>query len=361
MRRRLLAAVSVIAIGIVVTLPFGWTGISVVGRLLFGWASYLVRVLRRMTISWDGVVTALVCLVLFTLGLHVFLRWFHREVQQNAEPTGPHGLRWSARRTVYIVSMVIVMFVAGIAATGVAHQVGWLVRSPEPLTAIRPVRPAALLWEAPNFNLRMIGLAIFNYNSSHERLPTGKRDPKGRPLHSWQTAILPFLGARIAGPIDEDRPWNDPRNSAYFRGIVVGYLNPEIESIRSAEGYALSHYAGNRHVLGTRKALPMPSLPGGLANTILAGEVARGFKPWGDPSNLRDPLLGTSGTSENFGNPSGTGAEFLFGDGSVRFLSRTTSPGVLGRFGVPNRNPSELPKPDPATENGSRGVPAVAR
>jgi prepilin-type processing-associated H-X9-DG protein len=148
------------------------------------------------------------------------------------------------------------------------------------------------------------------------------------------TEILPGTMFIIGGRLRDDLPWNDPRNSAYFKSVVPLYLNPEIRVVRSPEGYALSHYAGNAHVLGRDRALRRVG-PEDAANTILAGEVADGFKPWGDPTNLRDPGLGVNKVSGGFGGLSGSGANFLFVDGSVRFLRDTTSRAVLRRLSGP--------------------------
>lgn len=69
----------------------------------------------------------------------------------------------------------------------------------------------------------------------------------------------------------------------------------------------------------------------------MAGEVAEGFKPWGDPTNLRDPGLGVHTMPGGFGNPTESGANFLFMDGSVRFFRDTTSREVLRRLSKPRR------------------------
>jgi len=53
----------------------------------------------------------------------------------------------------------------------------------------------------------------------------------------------------------------------------------------------------------------------------MIGEVGGGYKPWGDPSNVRDPSAGLRPGPATFGNPSGQGAFFVFADGSVRFIS----------------------------------------
>ena len=127
--------------------------------------------------------------------------------------------------------------------------------------------------------------------------------------------------------------WHDPRNSAYFKAVIPNYLNPEIGAIRNPEGYGLSHYAGNIHILNRDRASRRVG-PEDTSTTILIGEVAEGFKPWGDPTNLRDPGLGVNKVPGGFGGASGSGANFLFMDGSVRFLRNTTSREVLRRLGA---------------------------
>jgi prepilin-type processing-associated H-X9-DG protein len=147
------------------------------------------------------------------------------------------------------------------------------------------------------------------------------------------TAILPYLPVRTG--IDLTIPWDDPANSAYFRGIVPYFINPDVDALRDARGYALAHYAGNVHVVGRRRPLAPDEVTGGAANTIVAGEAAEGFRAWGDPANLRDPARGINRDPDGFGGPSGAGAQMLFLDGSVRFFTRTTGPDVLRRLGQP--------------------------
>jgi len=223
-----------------------------------------------------------------------------------------------------LVSIVVLMFVTGISAAVVVHQTGWLLASRRSLLAYR-----AAVGGSSTSNLQMIGLASSGYLSHHPALPVANTDAQGRMLHSWQTAILPFMPVKHAGDIQTDVPWDDPRNSAYFRGIVPVYLNPEIGVVRDFQGYALSHYAGNVNVLGPGRTLRLETIKGALSSTILAGEVSGQFKPWGDPTNLRDPGLGINSVPNGFGGPSGRGANFLFLDGSVRFVRTPTDPAVL--------------------------------
>lgn len=228
------------------------------------------------------------------------------------------------------------MFGAGIAATGIVHQAGWLLRSRQSLTEPRVSKPVYGDWNSVS-NLRMTALAVLNYASTQDVLPFIGVSHRPKPSLSWQAVILPYTNT-ILGDIDESLPWDHPRNSAYYRGIVPYYLNPEIGAIRDSRGYGLSHYAGNEHVLGRRTPLRPQDMTNGASNTILAGETAANFKAWGDPTNLRDPIRGISQSLDGFGGPSGMGANMIFVDGSVRFLRDTTSSKLLQQMSLPNRS-----------------------
>lgn len=297
-------------------------------RALFGWWSFATRVLPQATVTWLGVLTGGICLVLFTCGLHVFLRWLHGELRGEGEQ------RWRPRWTGAIVIGVVVMFAAGLAATGIVHQVGWLMRSRETWLEPRSLKVPRVGALPSAYNLGEIGHAVMGVSLSRDHLPLNRFDDQGRAIHSWMTALLPYMSATPKG-IDLDIGWDDPANSAHFRGFVPEFLNPDVSTIRDARGYALSHYGGNVHVVGQRRPLSLDEVTNGAANTIVAGEAAKRFKAWGDPANLRDPSRGINQDPEGFGGPSGAGAQVLFLDGSVRYLGRATSPKVLQGLSFP--------------------------
>lgn len=72
--------------------------------------------------------------------------------------------RWRLRWTAISLGVVLLMFVCGIAATGVAHQAGWLIRSEEPMFESRhsSVRVRCIS------QLREIGMSIDDYAEAHE-------------------------------------------------------------------------------------------------------------------------------------------------------------------------------------------------
>ena len=95
-----------------------------------GWAFYLYRVVPQVHINGNGVATAIICLLGFVLGLHSFLKWFVRSSRKALPDVGPPP--WRARWTAALVGITLLMFVAGMAAAGFVHQVGWLITSSNP-------------------------------------------------------------------------------------------------------------------------------------------------------------------------------------------------------------------------------------
>ena len=92
----------------------------------------------------------------------------------------------------------------------------------------------------------------------------------------------------------------------------------------------MAHYAGNTYIFGGDSPIGIRDITDGTSNTILAGSVVGGPKPWGDPTNLRDPSNGIGPGPDQFLHAPGSGgANILMCDGSVRFISENVSPNVL--------------------------------
>ena len=99
------------------------------------------------------------------------------------------------------------------------------------LPAVQMVRAAARRTACQN-NLRQVGLAILNYESTHSKFPPGQSwtAEEGQPNrldYSWQAQILPHIEANnIYDNIDFSLPYLDPSNLASVSQIVPGYLCP---------------------------------------------------------------------------------------------------------------------------------------
>jgi prepilin-type processing-associated H-X9-DG protein len=310
--------------------------IDFVGTLVLGWAWYLSRTLPNVQVASAGVSTAAVCIVLFFIGSHIFLGWLYREIETSAGRTAAPIARWKWRWTSALLAVIVLMFVAGMSVVGVTHQLGWLVSSNEPWVVSGSGARGAAARSMSTNNLKEIGLALHAYHQQHDSFPPGGTfDRQGRPLASWQAMILPYLEqSELYKRIDFSIPWNDPRNTPVFQTLIHPYLRPFVTPEKNAAGYALSHYAANVHMLGGDTPWSLFVVSDGTANTLLVGEVMTGLKPWGDPTNWRDPGLGLNQNPNGFGSPS-PGANFLMVDGSVRFIKNSVDPEVLKALSTP--------------------------
>jgi prepilin-type processing-associated H-X9-DG protein len=312
--------------------------IDIAINLTLGWVAFLARVVPGVRIGWGGVATGVVCLVLFATGSHYLLGWLYEQMRGTDGVDVPVDGRWKPRWTASLITVVVTMFFAGLATTGVAHQVGWLLTSKERLVGSNMSR-LVLRLQSVN-NLKQIGLGLSFYHDAMRTFPPGGTfDEQGRPLHGWQTMLLPYTeqGA-LFNEIDLDIPWDAPRNVKPFQTVLGAYLNPGIQPgvARDREGYALSHYAGSARVLGGNVPRAREDIKDGGSQSIMAGEIVDGFKPWGDPANWRDPAKGINRSPDGFGSPYSGGADFLFVDGSVRFLKDGIDPRVLKALSTPD-------------------------
>ncbi len=205
------------------------------------------------------------------------------------------------------------------------------------LPAVQQARVAARRAQSKN-NLKMIGLAEHMYSDVHVTFtPSGSFGENDTPHHSWQTMLLPMMDQQpLYNTIDQSAPWTDPAQRAAFTQKVPSYLDPNQAMVTSADGLALTHYTINANLAGPNKAMKLGEVTDGLSNTIMLGEVATGFVPWGDPSNARDPALGIGKGLGMFGSNYFGGANIVMADGAVRFLSENIDPAVLKALSTPN-------------------------
>lgn len=303
--------------------------------LLFGRISFLQRTLPKVTVDWWSLGIAGIALVVFVSGLHRLATWYVRADPGKSEQLAK-SIRWRFRWTASIAALVVIMFAAGVAMVGVAHQTAWMLSSRESALS-KTFAPFA-----SKANLKEIGRATSEFYDKTSSFPAGATfDEFGTPRHGWQVQLLPFLGQEpLFNTIDLDVAWDDARNLAAFSTQVPAFVNPAAGSAQrqDAAGYALTHYAANGWLMGGGPALKSADIKDGTSNTILAGDAAGNFLPWGHPLNWRDPMLGINKTDDGFGWPvkSDAGASFVFADGHVRFLSNSTDPKVLKALSTPN-------------------------
>jgi len=241
------------------------------------------------------------------------------------------------------------------------------------LPAIQQARDGARRLSCKN-NLMQIGLALRNYESAHECLPPGSVDPN-RPIKSedkgyhvgWVVQILPHLEQlSIYNAFNFSVGVYDQKNLWATQGLI------SLVSCPSSPGntYAGCHHdveapidVDNNGVLFLNSSIRREDIRDGASHTIFVGEAGASGLGWasGTRATLRNtgspinsglvppgsfgPVASPGGIDllevGGFGSGHYGGANFCFGDGSVRFLSQALALPVLRQLG--NRADGELP------------------
>lgn len=81
---------------------------------------------------------------------------------------------------------------------------------------------------ACNNRLKQISVALLNYADAHGALPPAyTTDAEGKPLHSWRTLILPWIGEeKLYASIDLTKPWDALANAEARRTPLSAYACP---------------------------------------------------------------------------------------------------------------------------------------
>jgi len=297
----------------------------------FSWLAFVDQVVPRMRVEPVAFAVSGIALGLFLTLVHLLAGWLYRGLQHTAE--NQWQFRWTALGTLLTLGLLA----AGIAVLGVIHELYWLTKAKEPLLGGSP-RIARRM--ASVRNLRSLGSGIAQHEGRLGRLPAVEPLVAGGPLHSWQTALLPYLDVELERNPNLALPWNHIDNRPCFSQVVPQFINPSLdvgEGESESQGYALSHYVANSRVMGTGTAARRSDFGSRSESTILLGEVGAGFRPWADPENVRDwtvlPPRSPSGRS----HLGGIGVQVLMSDGSVRWIRQDIDLHVLEALADPSR------------------------
>lgn len=199
-----------------------------------------------------------------------------------------------------------------------------------------------------------IGEGLDRHYTQHKGYPIGgvfARDDAGviRGQHGWMTFLLPFIGeTELYQQIDQSRPFDHPLNQNPMGQNVDLYFAEGGDRSRVGKGFAASHFAGvggevsedgrilYLGIFERDVAVKREEITDGLSNTLIVGELAGSYPPWGEPENWREIGRGLNKDPAGFGSADGNGAVFLLADGSVKFFSNKTSPKVLEKMTTRN-------------------------
>lgn len=320
-----------------------------VEQLLLGWVYFPLRTIPQMTVDGPSLLLGAISVILFVIGL----QWIGTCWLRNPTFRSEWKKIRNWRSSLVVTATLFVLFASGTALIGATHQLVWLLtdrgaRASEDagqrqLGFIASARESARRVQARN-QLRQMSVGFLLYEDSVRAFPAGGvMTEDGELVHGFAAEIGPFMGYQTH-EIDLTTPWNQSPNDWLFKCQLECFRNPSQPGpVFDAEGYGLSHWAGNVRVLPIRtvgepqRGYALSEITDGPENTILLGSVSEEFKPWGHPANLRDPALGINRSPNGFGGPSQwRGAMFVMCNGSVVFLSEDTDPGIMTALATPD-------------------------
>jgi prepilin-type N-terminal cleavage/methylation domain-containing protein len=272
-----------------------------------------------------------------------------------------------ARRAFTLIELLVVIAI-------IAILIGLL------LPAVQKVREAAARLQCQN-NLKQIGLAMHNYHDTHKAFPVGYYDPTpwpqldNGPGWGWGAFLLPYLEQdNLYRRINFNLDVGDPANAAARTTFLPIYFCPSDDQLitftitdsgsnswQVAQG---SYVAcnGNDGVddfttpphtgpfVRAVKGYRIGDIPDGLSNTMFVGDRTSrlSYSTWvGGPTGALNPFLQAPGNfgaevtllmchagptgpntpgvfdADSTSSPHLTGVPFVFGDGSVHYLSNS--------------------------------------
>ena len=162
------------------------------------------------------------------------------------------------------------------------------------LPAVQQARESARRTQCRN-NLKQLGLALHNYESSARVFPFGVLGVNGtasntNQLHTWHAEILPYIDqAPLAASYQWSVPFSDAANQAFVKTKIPGYVCPSHTDQGPVSGlWGQNHYSGNAGVTsGTNDGVlyPMSSvtfrdITDGTSQTLAAAEIAYELGGW---------------------------------------------------------------------------------
>jgi hypothetical protein len=199
-------------------------------------------------------------------------------------------------------------------------------------------------------DLKQIGLAMHAYHDTYNALPPADGKLNGRPTLSWRVHILPFIEQdNLYRQFRLDEPWDSPENKRVLDNFPMpptyayGKPRPGQKTtpfrVFLGGGAAFERGKLTRFVGQDQNHIDFKD---GTSNTLLVVEAADEV-PWTKPDELEyGQAFGVP--LPKLGGADRPGFLALLADGSVRFVSRSTSEQTLRGFIT--RSGGEMPGAD---------------
>lgn len=205
------------------------------------------------------------------------------------------------------------------------------------LPAVQQAREAARRTQCKN-NLKQIGLAMFNYESTYTYFPAAHLDDEnGRPRLSWRVSVLPYIDeAPRYNAYNMNVAWDSPTNSPLMSPLPHAYICPS-HSIPGSVNTAYATITGPDTMLGDGTCWKIAECTDGLSNTLLVVEACQANIPWMKPQDLSQTALPPMGAPSGISSNHFGGAHVLMADGSVRYISNHVDQNIINALVTRNK------------------------
>jgi hypothetical protein len=187
--------------------------------------------------------------------------------------------------------------------------------------AVQKVRESANRSISGN-NLRQIGIAMTNYDTTRNGLPRAAIYSKeDKPLLSWRVAILPYIEqVELYEQFKLDEPWDSETNKKLLEKMPKIYETPGA----NLKDKSLTYYkvfTGKGALFDPKLRFGLGNIPAGASRTLMAIEAGEPV-PWTKPDDIsfdpKKPL-------PKLFPPHKKGILVLLADGSVRTIPSDVS------------------------------------
>jgi hypothetical protein len=137
-------------------------------------------------------------------------------------------------------------------------------------------------------NLRQIAGALELYHQKYGSYPPAYvADAKGKPMHSWRTLILPYLGqSAVYDRYRFDEPWDGPHNRQLHSIAIPWYTCPAASPGSAGTSTSYVAVVGPQTAWPGAKATKQAQFTDGFAQTLLVVEVQNSGIHWSEPRDL---------------------------------------------------------------------------
>lgn len=205
-------------------------------HLTLGWARHLNKAVPHLAAQWQALLLPCLCTILAAMMFHRFLSWC---LKQNEVAS-----KWSASRSLSILSLVLLASAAAIAMSGITHQLAWLYSEPMTKNNRRISQTVA------TNHTRQLVMALSYHHGEHGRYPERFEqldvDPDILKMLLWMEpadgkAEEPFilLTPGHPGPLDPEAPVIVSPMISPENLVVAGLAGGTVRSLSEASFWEL--------------------------------------------------------------------------------------------------------------------------